>query len=74
MLELNFSSNGHRERHLCEGSRQGDWLVYTCPQCDYQFWDHWQTGEIKVVNPKPDVHHSGSYFPPEYQQALSRVN
>ncbi|MCK6621528.1 MAG: hypothetical protein HUU32_00220 [Calditrichaceae bacterium] len=61
-------------RHQCRAHRQGDWVVHTCPECDYQLWDNLRTGETKIFNSKADINHSGSYFPPAYQQALENRN
>jgi len=63
-----------RERHQCKSHRKGDWVVYTCPQCDYELRDNLKTGETKILNSNPDVSHSGNYFPPAYLKALENQN
>ena len=73
MQKSEFSSDS-RERHACIGTLKEGWIIYACPDCDYELWDHWQTGEIKIFNPKQHVQHSGSYFPLEYEQAILRTN
>jgi hypothetical protein len=36
------------ERHQCEAKRKEDWLIFTCPQCDYIRKMNWKTGEMKT--------------------------
>jgi hypothetical protein len=73
MKKLSFSSNG-KERHLCKGMRRGEWVVYACSECDYEFWQHWNSGETKMVNIKQGVDHSGLYLSPLYEQTIQRMN
>lgn len=51
------------EKHQCEGRREGDWVIYTCCECDYQLRNNLVTGETRTSNAKPDVSHSGWYTP-----------
>jgi len=51
------------ERHSCEARREGDWVIYTCPQCDYRLRDNLITGEMQIENASRDVAHSGEYRP-----------
>ncbi len=60
--------------HECQSTRNGDWIVYTCPECDYEMRENWRTGKMMVRNAKADIHHSGSYFPLEYLEAFLHQN
>lgn len=73
---MNFQNNFHSkyERHICESYRNGDWIIYSCPRCNYQMRENWRTGEMTVRNPKLDIKHSGSYFPSEYQDIFENLN
>jgi len=51
------------EKHLCEGRREGDWIVYACAECDYQMRNNVLTGETRTLNASQDVAHSGWYVP-----------
>jgi hypothetical protein len=62
------------ERHACEPTCEGDWIIHRCPKCDYELWDNWQTGEIKVLNAKANINHSGYYVPTEYQLPFENAN
>jgi hypothetical protein len=68
------SSGSNRERHFCTGARHGDWIVYACTECDYELREHWQTGVTRMVNPKQNIYHSGSYLSPAYEQLIHRLN
>jgi len=74
MFSQSSKSKQHVERHQTEARKDGDWLIYSCPQCDYQFWDHQKTGEIKIVNSKTNVRHFGTYAMPEFIAALENSN
>ncbi len=62
------------KHHECQGFRQGEWIIYRCPQCNYEMRDNWRTGELKVNNPKHDIRHSGNYFPNEYKTIYENLN
>jgi hypothetical protein len=51
------------QSHHCEAHREGDWIVFTCPECDYQLKDNLVTGEMQIANAKRDIAHSGEYLP-----------
>ncbi len=69
-----FKSDGNSTHHECESFREGDWIIYKCPYCDYEMRENWRTGEYKVKNIKMNIRHSGSYFPIEYRDALINQN
>jgi hypothetical protein len=62
------------EQHRCESSRIADWVIHECPKCDYQLWGNLLTGEIKVLNAKENISHSGFYAPEEYSQSSKNLN
>lgn len=62
------------KRHTCKTSRQGDWVIYTCDECDYELWDNLRTGETKVKNSKANIRHSGSYVSPAFISAYENRN
>jgi hypothetical protein len=62
------------ERHRCESSRIADWVIHECPECDYQLWENLLTGEIKVLNAKVNINHSGFYVPEEYCESAENLN
>jgi hypothetical protein len=74
MLKVTAHPASNLESHQCESIREGDWIVYRCPKCDYELRDNWRTGELKVLNPKIEIKHSGSYFPTEYQEVYDSLN
>ncbi len=73
-MEPKYSHSNGFEHHQCESYRDGDWIIYTCSQCNYELKEHWETGEISVTNAHPHIRHSGSYFPPSYKMALENRN
>jgi len=63
------------EGHTCLSARDGDWTIFTCPFCEgYERRINWRTQEMKVINDRPDIQHSGSYFPTEYSEAFTELN
>lgn len=74
MYQSNFCQLLALKRHTCEATREGDWFIHRCPECDYELWDNWQTGELKVFNAKAGIKHSGFYAPPEIEQGKEDSN
>ena len=62
------------ERHRCESSRIADWVIHECPKCDYQLWENLLTGEMKVLNAKVNISHSGLYVAEEYRESPENLN
>jgi hypothetical protein len=75
-MMMKFHGNFHSDsdRHICESYRNGDWIIHSCPRCDYQLRENWRTGEMSVRNSKLNIKHSGSYFPREYQGIFENQN
>lgn len=74
MLNSKFPSSISSERHDCNSCRNGDWIIYTCPECDYILRENWRTGEMQVRNANPHIQHFGGYFPEEYKDAFENIN
>ena len=74
MAKFHLHSQSDSERHKCESHRHGDWIIYTCPKCDYELRENWRTGKLQIRNPKINIRHSGNYFPSEYKEAFENVN
>ena len=62
--------NDNFERHQCEAERNEDWLIFTCPQCDYIRRLNWRTGEMKSKGGSSEVLHEGYYQPPGIDPSL----
>jgi hypothetical protein len=62
------------ERHRCESYRIADWVIHECPKCDYELWENLLTGELKVINAKVNINHSGLYVSPEYCECPDYLN
>ena len=75
METINFDMNSGQDGHKCKSYRDGDWIVFYCPQCHgYERRINWRTGEKKSKNIVSDIRHSGLYFPLEYKQIYEDVN
>jgi len=74
MMKFNRASSSVPEKHLCDSTRDGDWIIYTCPLCNYELRENWRDGQIIVRNAKVNVNHSGRYMPAEYQDAYTNLN
>ena len=55
-----------REMHACTTSREGDWIVFTCPHCEeYENRINFKTKE-RISRPvaDPSIFHSGTFVAP----------
>lgn len=50
-------------RHQIVGFRQGDWIIYRCPQCDYEMHRNITSQQLVIKNATSEVAHSGTYQP-----------
>lgn len=60
-MKITFENNKRAAVHSCESRREGDWIIYTCPQCpDYERRHHLGKGEM-IVEPArdPSILHQG---------------
>jgi hypothetical protein len=48
------------EQHECDGRREGGWIIYSCPKCDYEMRKNPESGELIVENMKPSIRHYGT--------------
>ena len=74
MLKMDFENNDQNVHHVCNASRDGDWIVYQCPKCDYVRREHIETDESVVENIKAHIHHSGFYVPLHYLNSIDDRN
>jgi hypothetical protein len=51
------------DKHQCTGEQKGEWIVFTCPECDYERRIHIETDEVETSGGDPDVLHRGMYVP-----------
>jgi hypothetical protein len=69
-----YDAKEKKDKHNCSSFRDGDWIIYTCPKCNYVCRENWRTGEYEVKNPNPAATHYGSYFPKEYADSFMNLN
>ncbi len=63
------------KKHQCVGRKDGDWIKYFCPDCEYELWDNMETGELRIFNDHHiHIQHSGFYAMPEFVYALENRN
>ena len=75
MQTIKFEPDENMEHHECESFREGDWIVFRCPQCgDYERRMNWRTGEMRSRNARPEFYHTGSHVPPVYREAFEFCN
>ncbi len=74
MLKATALPASNFQHHECESTREGDWIIYRCPKCNYELWDNWRTGALEVKNPKLEIKHTGSYVPVEYRAGYENLN
>jgi hypothetical protein len=75
MKEFSFPPSLDTEDHECEAHREGDWIVFRCPDClDYERRFNWRTGEMKVKNASFYINHRGEHVPSETLYPLIHRN
>lgn len=74
MPAYDFTPPDSVPHHICRSRRDGNWIVYTCPRCDYEMRENWKTGEMRVTNVKMDIRHSGAYTSPELRLDAGTLN
>ena len=75
-MKFEFESDSENENiHNCECSREGDWLVFTCPECpDYERRMNWKTGEMHLKGGDEMILHRGSFIPAGLEGNHSTLN
>ncbi len=66
MTQMILKESHPTETHACQSRRDGDWIVFTCPHCDYELWDNWRSDELKIFNAKQHINHRGSHLTEDY--------
>ncbi len=75
VINVNFNPTPDFEHHETQGSRNGDWIVFRCAQCqDYERRLNWRTGETTVRNSSANIDHHGKYYPRDIIAAFENVN
>ena len=63
MKSYEFKSEGF-ERHTCNSSKEGEWIIFQCPKCGYVSKMNPRTHEMKVIDIGDEtVLHSGMHVP-----------
>lgn len=62
-MEIRFGNTEDGSIHRCESCQEGDWIVFSCPDCyDYERRLNWRTGETFSESVHPEIQHSGFHF------------
>lgn len=73
MGEINFL-HLPEDTHHCTSHREGDWIVWRCPQCErYERRFNGLTGEMKVNKGGSNARHTGMSTGTQNMEALTRV-
>lgn len=72
-LKANFDQK-NANQHQCIGHQEGDWIYFTCQQCDYQRQMNWKTGEMKVKANENSALHTGQHIPVQAKQSALLIN
>lgn len=52
------------ETHACQSRVEGDWIIFTCPDCpDYERRYNYKTKEMQVKHASVDINHVGQFIP-----------
>lgn len=71
---IKFHNGEEMEQHDCESRRDGDWIVFKCPKCDYSRRVNWKTGEMSASGGNMFVMHRGQHFPTGVDPRLMNMN
>jgi hypothetical protein len=63
-----------QEKHVCSSEREGDWIIFKCPQCDYVRKMNYKTNEMKVSGGDMMTTHSGFHVPIGLQMGKMNMN
>ena len=63
MQKFNLSENLDRKRHVCQSYREGDLIIFICPDCDYIRQINFKTKKMESVGGAIDVIHEGMHQP-----------
>ena len=75
MESIHFNFKAQTENHECTAFRNGDWIIFQCPDCpNYERRINWRTGKMIIQNAKPNINHAGYYDCPEYRESLRFLN
>jgi hypothetical protein len=75
IIDVDFNPVPDFEHHECSGTRNGDWIIFLCPQChDYERRLNWRTGETTARNVSATIDHNGRYSPRELKEAFENAN
>lgn len=71
-MQLNFRINDAPQRHQCVVRRDGDWIIFTCPQCEgYERRLHLFDGKTTVQEGEdPFALHEGVFIPQDLKAEL----
>jgi hypothetical protein len=69
--KIDFFSKEELEQHECVSEKQGDWVVFTCPQCDYRRQINLLSDEMKTSGGDPDVLHRGMFAPVGFEASMN---
>lgn len=71
-MQINFRINDESPRHQCDARRDGDWVIFTCPQCDgYERKLNLHNGKMTArPGEDPLVLHEGVFVPADLTTEL----
>ncbi len=72
--QISFLPGDEFEQHTCEATREGEWLVFKCPLCNYLRRFNRNTGKMEVQPGAPDAMHQGQYKPVGIDFSTINVN
>lgn len=63
------------DKHVCRGSRDGEWLIFVCPECSYRREWNPQTNEMHLIDSGDEnALHSGWFQPVGLQMEKMNPN
>lgn len=62
------------EQHACDSQKKGDWIIFSCTQCQYERRFNYKTKEVEVQKGQFYALHQGAYYPTGIQPKLFNLN
>ncbi len=61
---INFNlPDSQKTSHECNSHKEGDWMIFICPHCDYVRQINYKTGKMKTSGGDDNIIHHGVQAP-----------
>lgn len=70
MSNLKASLSNTGKRHVTQSWQEGEWIIFSCPECGQLRKTHWPSGQMQLVEPGDQTAlHTGVHNPVVWDEA-----